>query len=146
MEIWCCGCECTVVARLTNGAELYPSRRDLADLPRWVCDTCGNSVGTHHRSNTPTKPLGCIPTREIAKGRAELHNRMDVLWRFGGMKRGEIYRWIGGTLGRQFHVGELRTLDEIEVVRNALRRLEEIASKVRENKVFRTPVDELSRR
>ena len=64
-KIWCCGCGKEVDARLTDGAEVYPHRRDLASLPFWKCDACGNFVGCHHKTRERTKPLGCIPTPEI---------------------------------------------------------------------------------
>jgi hypothetical protein len=64
-DIYCCGCESAVQARLTDGREIYPHRPDLADLPFWKCDGCGNHVGCHHKTNDRTRPLGNIPTPEI---------------------------------------------------------------------------------
>lgn len=62
MKIYCTGCGKDVQARLTDGAERYPHRPDLYELPFWKCDTCGNYVGCHHKTRAPTKPLGCIAT------------------------------------------------------------------------------------
>ena len=73
MILYCCGCERDVTGRLTNGGEIYPHRSDLADLPFWKCDTCKNSVGCHHKTTSPTKPLGCIPTKEIKAARHHIH-------------------------------------------------------------------------
>lgn len=42
--IFCCGCQTDVQARLTSGREVYPHRDDLASLPFWKCDGCGNTV------------------------------------------------------------------------------------------------------
>ena len=64
-SIFCCGCQSDVQARLTDGAEIYAHRRDLASLPFWKCDACGNFVGCHHKTKHRTRPLGCIPTKEI---------------------------------------------------------------------------------
>lgn len=37
MLIFCCGCQKEVDALLTSGAEIYPHRCDLKDLPFWKC-------------------------------------------------------------------------------------------------------------
>lgn len=83
-EIYCCGCEKKVPARLTDGAEIYPHRHDLSGLPFWKCDTCGNFVGCHHKTKNRTRPLGCIPTPEIKEARKRIHSLLDPL----------LARWI----------------------------------------------------
>ncbi len=67
MLIYCCGCNEKIKARLTNGEEIYPHRTDLYLLPFWKCDSCGNFVGCHHKTDNPTKPLGCIPSHQRLK-------------------------------------------------------------------------------
>jgi len=42
MKIFCCGCGQDIDARLTDGAEIFPYRKDLYSLPFWKCDACGN--------------------------------------------------------------------------------------------------------
>lgn len=78
--IYCCGCKADVGARLTDGREIYPHRADLAALPFWKCDACGNAVGCHHKTKERTRPLGCIPTPELKTARSHIHRVLDPLW------------------------------------------------------------------
>jgi zinc-finger-containing domain len=112
MWIWCCGCKVLVQARLTTGAEIYPHRQDLRDLPFWRCDVCRNYVGCHHKTTNPTKPLGNIPTVELRAARMRIHAVIDPLWKSGTMKRKAIYARLSEQLGRKYHTADLRTLDE----------------------------------
>lgn len=110
--IYCIGCGRDISARLTNGAERYPHRKDLADLPFWRCDDCGNYVGCHHKSKSPTEPLGCIATPEIVEARKKIHAVLDPLWKSGRIKRGQAYSYVTKRLGYTYHNGEIRTLEE----------------------------------
>jgi hypothetical protein len=78
MKIYCTGCEKDVEARLTDGEERYPHRPDLYELPFWKCDTCKGYVGCHHKTKTPTKPLGVIGRRKIYTIVGELHNELST--------------------------------------------------------------------
>lgn len=121
MLLWCCQCQTDVEARLTNGAEVYPHRSDLAHIPRWICDACKNHVGTHHKTSEPTRPLGNIPSSELKRARIHIHNLIDPAWKSGAVRRKAIYAHLTSTLGRQYHTGELRTLDEARAVYVAAR-------------------------
>lgn len=117
MKIYCTGCQKDVQARLTDGKEIYGHRPDLHDLPFWKCDTCKNFVGCHHKSTERTKPLGCIPTKEIKKARQEIHKILDPLWKKKLIKRGKLYRKIGVALGIQdYHTAEIRSVEEARQV------------------------------
>jgi len=116
VNIYCTGCETDVEARLTNGEERYPHRPDLFAIPFWKCDTCGNYVGCHHKTKTPTKPLGCIATPQLLDARKKIHALLDPLWRSKQIKRGQIYAYLNHRLGHEYHTGELRTLDEAREV------------------------------
>lgn len=121
MKLWCCGCNGEVEARLTTGAEVYPHRPDLARLPRWRCDACGNHVGTHHKTSNPTRPLGNIPTPEIANARRHIHALIDPAWQSGRMSRRAVYSALSVRLGYEYHTAEIRTVDEARrVYREAL--------------------------
>lgn len=120
MLIYCCGCEGEVEARLTNGAEIYPHRRDLAGLPFWKCDGCKNYVGCHKRTN---KPLGNIPTQELRDARKKIHALLDPLWKSGRMKRGDVYRNLSKSLGHEYHTGEIKTLEEARNVYRIVQQL-----------------------
>lgn len=114
--IYCCGCSEKVIARLTDGAEIYPHRHDLHDLPFWICDTCKNYVGCHHRSNNKTKPLGCIPTKEIKNARMHIHELLDPIWKSGKISRKDLYAMITHHVGWSFHTAKIRTIDEARMV------------------------------
>lgn len=112
MKIYCTGCEKDVEARLTNGAERYPHRKDLYELPFWKCDTCGNYVGCHWKTSNPTQPLGCIATPEILEARKKIHALLDPMWKSGKIKRQQAYAYISHRIGKTYHNGELRSLEE----------------------------------
>lgn len=112
--LYCCGCGADTEARLTNGAEIYPHRPDLHELPFWKCDKCGNFVGCHHKTKDRTRPLGCIPTPELRSARGLAHAVIDSLWQSGGMSRTEVYAAISKALGRSYHTGETRTVAEVK--------------------------------
>lgn len=117
MEIRCCGCNGEKVqARLTNGGEIYPHRKDLAELPFWICDSCGNFVGCHHKTKNRTQPLGCIPTPEIKSARQYIHRILDPIWKNKLAKRNEIYDWLTKQLGWKYHTAQIRTLEEARKV------------------------------
>ncbi len=126
-HIYCCECGRQVSARLTNGAEIYPHRDDLAELPFWRCTLCGNHVGCHHKTNNPTRPLGVIPTPEIREVRMQIHAVMDPLWRSGFLTRSEIYGRLSDLLGRPYHTAGLRTLAECERMLDEVLRLRKAA-------------------
>lgn len=113
------------MARLTSGAEIYPHRDDLATLPFWKCDACGNYVGCHHKTGNPTEPLGNIPTPELRKARNHIHAILDPLWKTKRFKRKEIYRLISDHMGFGYHTAKLRTIEE---ARKAYKFIKEIAN------------------
>ncbi|KAB2716623.1 zinc-finger-containing protein [Brucella intermedia] len=124
--IYCCGCSSDVNARLTDGAEIYPHRSDLARLPFWKCDACDNFVGCHHKTKQRTAPLGCIPTPEIKEARSHIHRILDPLWKSGRFKRRELYSKIANSLGiKEYHTAELRS---VEQARDAYRAILEISA------------------
>jgi zinc-finger-containing domain len=123
MKLWCCGCEKDVEARLTSGAEVYPHRPDLAALPFWRCDACGNWVGCHWKTQQRTKPLGCIPTPELKKARNHIHALIDPLWRNNKMRRCQVYQIISGAIGYRFHSAEIRSIEEARRIYRAVQEL-----------------------
>jgi hypothetical protein len=121
MEIYCCGCEGKVNARLTNGAEIYPHRLDLHEIPFWICNTCGNYVGCQHKTDNRTKPLGCIPTPEIRNARKEIHKILDPLWKSGRVSRKTLYAAISDHIGWKYHTADIRSIDEARKVYKFIR-------------------------
>ena len=112
MDIKCCECNSTENIRLTNGADTYPHRKDLAKLPFWKCDTCGNFVGCHHKTKTPTKPLGNIVNNEVKKWRIWIHNILDPIWKQKKMKRGQVYAYMTEKIGKTYHTGEIENVQQ----------------------------------
>lgn len=116
MKLYCCGCEEKIPARLTDGTEIYPHRPDLADLPFWKCDACGNFVGCHYKTADRTKPLGCIPTPEIKVERKKIHALLDPVWKSGQVKRATLYGRISRRLGWNYHTASIQSLEEAQFV------------------------------
>ena len=115
--IYCAGCKTEVQARLTDGRGIYPHRPDLASLPFWRCDACRNFVGCHHKTASPTTPLGCIPTPEIKQARQHIHRVLDPLWKGKKGKRGKVYAELAKRLGiSEYHTGEIRSVEEAHEV------------------------------
>jgi len=119
--IYCCGCKTDVEARLTDGSEIYPHRPDLCSLPFWKCDTCGNFVGCHHKTDSPTRPLGCIPTTEIKNARNEIHKILDPIWGSGKMSRRQVYKILSDALGWTYHTAKIRSIEEARDVYRLVR-------------------------
>jgi hypothetical protein len=114
--IFCCCCKKDAEARLTNGAEIYPHRKDLSGLPFWKHDECGNYVGCHHKTNKPTTPLGNIPTPALRKARSQIHALMDPLWKDGHIKRSVLYAKLSKRTGWTYHTSKIKTVDEASQV------------------------------
>lgn len=112
MDIYCCGCETKIEARLTDGSEIYPHRHDLHSLPFWKCDSCGNYVGCHHKTKNRTRPLGCIPTKAIMNARSHIHGILGPIWKKGLMSRRDIYQRLTDELGWTYHTAKIRSVDE----------------------------------
>ncbi len=123
MKIYCCGCNGHTSARLTNGREIYPHRKDLFDLPFWKCDTCRNFVGCHHKTSNPTNPLGCIPTHELRNARKEIHKILDPIWKSKRMSRRAIYAHLSKQLGKDFHTANIRTICEAREIYKMVKNL-----------------------
>lgn len=125
MKIYCCPCEADVDCRLVTGKDVYPHRKDLASVTFWRHDKCGNFVGTHHKSMTPLKPLGCIPTKDVKAYRQKIHSALDPLWKTGAFNRKEVYRKISKLIGTDiYHTAEIRTVDEARKVLEAIETIE----------------------
>lgn len=112
MKIWCCGCQSNVSARRTSGTEIYPHRPDLHGVPFWICDGCGNYVGTHYKTKDYDKPLGSIPTKELREARKRIHAVIDPIWKSGKMRRGSLYKSLSDSLGYQYHSAEINSLED----------------------------------
>jgi len=125
MKIYCCQCKFEVIARLTNGEEVYPHRKDLQSLPFWKCDGCKNTVGCHHKTKNPTKPLGVIPSQEIKDARQHLHRVIDPIWQSKKMKRGDVYKAISESVGWDYHTAEIRTVEQARQAYRAAKQISE---------------------
>jgi zinc-finger-containing domain len=120
--IWCAGCQADVQARLTNGAEVYPGRRQFWAQPFWKCDGCGEFVGCHHRHHVlaqRTCPLGIIPTPALKQARSHLHRLIDPLWQGedAPFNRRDLYAEIAARMSwRTYHTAEVRDIESARAV------------------------------
>lgn len=121
MKIYCCACEQDVRPKLTNGLDVYPHMPELFEVPFWKCEDCGNFVGCHHKTANPTRPLGCIATTEINKGRRQIHLVFDPIWQSGDITRQSLYSYLSQKTGRKYHTANLRSMDEVREVLAILR-------------------------
>jgi hypothetical protein len=112
MYIYCCECSCEVEARLTTGAETYPRRPDLAELPFWKCDACDNYVGCNHKTKDRKRPLGNIPSEAIRDARRRIHSILDPLCQPDNRRRRAVYARISAALGYPYHTAEIKTVEE----------------------------------
>lgn len=115
-NIWCCGCKKVVFTQLVGGDKVYPHRKDLYKLKFWECPTCSNFVGTQHKTKTPLKPLGCIPTPELKVWRRKIHAVMDPLWKAKLISRSKLYSLLSEFHGKTYHTAELRSLADAECI------------------------------
>lgn len=106
--IFCCGCGKDTNARLTTGREIYAHRTDLSQLPFWVCDSCKNYVGCHHKTKDRTRPLGIIPTAKIREMRKRVHAVIDPIWKNGELTRKQVYLEISKLIGCEYHTADLK--------------------------------------
>jgi hypothetical protein len=88
--------ECGATTRLTNGAEIYPHRPDLAQRAFWRC-ACGAYCGCHKGTD---RPLGTPAGPTLRRERLMLHAQFDKLWKGSPARsaRGEAYAWLGREL------------------------------------------------
>lgn len=124
MIIYCVACNQDIKARLTNGSEIYPDRKDLGKLPFWKCDQCKNYVGCHHKTADKTKPLGCIATKELMNARKHIHALLDPLYKSKMISRKALYKKISDHLGYEFHTAEIKSIEEGRQIYSLIRRIE----------------------
>ena len=125
MQVNCIECGNKSEIRLTNGLEVYPKRKDLSALPFWICDCCGNFVGCHHKTNTPTRPLGNIVNNEIKKWRVWIHNVLDPIWKSKKLSRKEVYQFMSNQIGKPYHTGEIENIQQAKRAYAIAKKLEE---------------------
>ncbi len=125
MNIYCCNCTEEIDATLTNGAEIYPHRKDLKNLPFWKCTTCNSFVGCHHKTSDPTKPLGVIPSEDIKRQRKFIHSILDPIWKSKVMPRRKVYSLLSEHLGYTYHTAEIRSVEEGNKVIDIINRIKQ---------------------
>jgi hypothetical protein len=113
---------CERVARLTNGAEIYPHRTDLAHKRFWKCDPCAAFVGCHPPKDSErggmgdgTVALGRPANHELRNLRKAAHAAFDPMFResAGRVSRRDAYTWLAGQLGMSYsecHIGHFTAL------------------------------------
>lgn len=123
MKLYCCKCEKDIDARLTDGEEIYPHRKDLYCLPFWICDKCKSYVGCHYKTADRTRPLGVIGSKEIMEIRKKIHSIIDPIWKSKKQLRKTVYKKISDALGYEFHSAEIRSIGEANNVCSVIAKL-----------------------
>jgi len=114
MRIYCTSCDKEIKARLSNGLEAYPYRKDLHSLNFWFCDICKHFVGCHQKTKDPTRPLGIIADKELKKFRIEIHNTIDPLWKTRKISRKKLYSKLSAELGYRYHTANIKSVVEAQ--------------------------------
>lgn len=95
--------ECGKLAKHAFGADVWPGRRDLYDVPVFKCE-CGAWVGCHRGTDIP---LGFPAGSALRDLRQRGHHAFDRIWnakmRLQGVAKGRArsaaYKWLGEQLG-----------------------------------------------
>lgn len=117
---------CNKISKLVTGKEIYPHRKDLFSLNFYSCSSCDAYVGTHKGT---TKPLGRLANKELRKAKSAAHRAFDPLWKFGGMKRKEAYKWLAEVLNiksADCHIGMFDVEMCEDVVTHSLNKQEDL--------------------
>lgn len=115
MNIWVCP-YCGSKTKMVKGSVIYPYRRDLHEKHFFLCAPCNAYVGCHPGT---TNPLGRLANAELRKAKSDAHAAFDPVWREGGMKRQQAYRWLAEQLGisrEECHIG----LMDVELCRQVV--------------------------
>lgn len=114
MQLYCVQCHRQVDALLMAGSKIYPHRPDLSYLTFYQCPKCGNYVGTHRDG----RPLGTIPTPDLRAWRHKVHETIDAYWlpTKDRAKRKRLYKAISAYIGREYHTGEINSVEECRQV------------------------------
>lgn len=122
-----CCTYCGKPARLVEGPELYPHRRDLAQVKAWRCDPCNAQIGCHDGTETPK---GTFAKPELQAARQRAHRAFDPLWQnfrqaypaqqvgapepvIRRIARDRAYDWLTFQMGatRKVHIGEMNLIE-----------------------------------
>jgi ssDNA-binding Zn-finger/Zn-ribbon topoisomerase 1 len=76
------------------------------------CTRWPECAGTHGAHQKTGEPLGTPANRETKDARIRAHRAFDRLWKGGGMKRTEAYRWMQETLGLPARKAHISMFDE----------------------------------
>lgn len=108
--IYCCQCKRDVLANLVFASTIYPHRDDLRNKNFYQCPHCGNYVGCHRDG----EPLGTIPHPELRKRRHLVHQVIDGYWLLtkDRVRRKRLYKELSKFIGREYHTGELNSVEE----------------------------------
>lgn len=107
---------CQQRARLVDGEELYPHRRDLYGNLFYRCTPCQAWVGCHPGTD---KTLGRLANAELRRAKSAAHAAFDPLWKQGNLTRAQAYAWLGKQMGltpEQTHIGMFDVEQAVRVV------------------------------
>lgn len=112
------GCQCKkekpVVCPYCRKPAQYTSNEEVYGKPYgkwpmiWLCK-CQPGFAYVGCVRDTDKPLGTMASKPLREMRIQAHAAIDPIWKEGRMKRGEVYEWLSGRMGRVVHVGESDT-------------------------------------
>jgi hypothetical protein len=120
--IYCIECKSEKQCSMISGDVAYPHRKDLKVKNFWQCPSCLNFVGTHNKGMS-TKPLGCIPNKEMKTARMHIHSILDPIWKKKYMSRSDVYKKVSEQLGYKYHTAEIKCINEARKIYSIVREL-----------------------
>jgi hypothetical protein len=103
---------CGERAKFVQGKRIYHGRGSWDEKWFWACLPCGAWVGCHAASEkygrVGDEPLGRLANEELRIAKMGAHEAFDPIWKEGGVKRKDAYKWLAEQLGipaRECHIG-----------------------------------------
>lgn len=102
--IYCNNCKKETICKLIY-SKIYKSYYYQCD-----CKAVTKAHVTGTGTNRRFRPMGTIPTNNIAKMRVEIHNKLDAKWKPSGRhrvngRRDRIYKYLSKSIGEEYHTG-----------------------------------------
>lgn len=122
VPIFCNTCNAIVVARLTNGQEIYPLKPKGYKKEYYICDACCQFTILNEYSN---KPVGNIPAKHQIAIRHDIKRLLDPLRAKHTQHKIRKDMSRVTRFGRYYHTAELKGDKEHERALKAAKKLNE---------------------
>ena len=112
-KLFCVQCNDNVDVTLVNGEVICPTMPHTHHNFFYQCNFCANYVGFRENFN---KSFIFIPTPEMRNLKIEIHKIIDPIWQNEILTREEVYNKISERIGKKFHAGSLKSIDEAKYI------------------------------